>query len=49
VFQNRLLREGVTKGLEAEGFRVLAHQRVSPGDAGISLGQWTVAAARSKK
>ena len=38
---SRLLREG----LEAEGFAVFQHRRVSPGDGGLSYGQAVVGAA----
>ncbi|MFD2764919.1 carbamoyltransferase HypF [Micromonospora eburnea] len=46
VFQNVLLLDRVVSGLEATGFRPLVHSRVPPNDAGISLGQAVVAAAR---
>jgi hydrogenase maturation protein HypF len=48
VFQNMLLLERTVAGLERGGFRVLVHSRVPPNDAGISLGQATVAAARGR-
>jgi hydrogenase maturation protein HypF len=48
VFQNLLLLERVVAGLEGHGFRVLVHSRVPPNDAGISLGQAAVAAARQR-
>jgi hydrogenase maturation protein HypF len=48
VFQNLLLLERVVAGLEGHGFRVLVHSRVPPNDAGISLGQAAVAAARER-
>lgn len=44
-FQNVLLLERVTAGLEAAGVRVLTHRRVPSGDGGIALGQAVVAAA----
>ena len=45
-FQNRLLVERTAGLLEREGFEVLLHRQVPPGDGGISLGQVAVAAAR---
>ncbi|NMH97215.1 carbamoyltransferase HypF [Pseudonocardia acidicola] len=45
VFQNLLLLERVTAGLEGAGLRVLAHSRVPCNDGGISLGQVAVAGA----
>ncbi|HEX7149240.1 MAG TPA: carbamoyltransferase HypF, partial [Actinomycetota bacterium] len=48
VFQNMLLLERTVAGLEQHGFRVLVHSRVPPNDAGISLGQAAVAAARDR-
>ncbi|MGW5666786.1 carbamoyltransferase HypF [Micromonospora sp. NPDC003776] len=47
VFQNMLLLDRVSSGLEQDGFRVLVHSRVPPNDGGISLGQAVVAAARA--
>ncbi|CRI65912.1 Carbamoyltransferase hypF [Thiocapsa sp. KS1] len=46
VFQNRLLLESVTSGLEAVGLRVLLQRQVPANDGGLSLGQAAVAAAR---
>jgi hydrogenase maturation protein HypF len=48
VFQNLLLLGRVVAWLEERGFRVLTHSRVPPNDAGISLGQAAVAAARDR-
>jgi hydrogenase maturation protein HypF len=45
-FQNVRLTESAAALLAAEGFRVLLHRQVPPGDGGISLGQIVVAAAR---
>ena len=42
---NRRLARLLRLGLEAEGFQVLQHMKVSPGDAGLSFGQIVVAAA----
>lgn len=39
VFQNRLLLEGVCRGIEALGLRVHVNVRVPVNDGGISLGQ----------
>jgi hydrogenase maturation protein HypF len=41
-----LLLRLLTARLEAAGLRVLTHSRVPPNDAGVSLGQVAVAAAR---
>ena len=43
---NRRLVRLLRKGLELEGFQVLQHRNVSPGDGGLSYGQVIVAAAR---
>jgi hydrogenase maturation protein HypF len=48
VFQNGLLLAGLCERLETDGFAVLTHSRVPPNDAGISLGQVTVAIARDR-
>jgi hydrogenase maturation protein HypF len=48
VFQNVLLLRLVVDALEAAGLRVLTHSRVPPNDAGVSLGQVAVAAARDR-
>ncbi len=42
---NRRLVSLLRSGLEAEGFRVMQHVQVSPGDGGLSYGQAAVAAA----
>jgi hydrogenase maturation protein HypF len=44
VFQNVLVADRVTSGLEARGLTVLVHHRVPCNDGGISLGQAAVAA-----
>jgi hydrogenase maturation protein HypF len=46
VFQNRLLLEAVSGGLDAAGLRVLVPQRLPCNDGGISFGQAAVATAR---
>jgi hydrogenase maturation protein HypF len=45
-FQNLRLLASTCRRLERLGFRVLAHRRVPPNDAGISYGQAAVAARR---
>jgi hydrogenase maturation protein HypF len=45
VMHNRRLARLLRVGLEAEGFQVFQHRRVSPGDGGLSYGQAAVAAA----
>jgi hydrogenase maturation protein HypF len=42
---NRRLAHLFRTGLEAEGFSVFQHRRVSPGDGGLSYGQAVIAAA----
>ena len=39
AFQNASLLVGVTRGIEAAGFRVMSHARVPTNDGGLSLGQ----------
>ncbi|HXH73204.1 MAG TPA: hypothetical protein VNI58_10355 [Mariprofundaceae bacterium] len=46
VFQNRLLREGVTHTLAAAGLTVLVPERIPAHDGGLAFGQACVAAAR---
>jgi hydrogenase maturation protein HypF len=46
-FQNARLAETIAAGLRPE-FRVYLHERVSPGDGGIALGQAIVAAAQAR-
>lgn len=45
VMHNRRLSRLLRVGLEAQGFRVFQHRKVSPGDGGLSYGQAAVAAA----
>jgi hydrogenase maturation protein HypF len=45
VMHNRRLTRLLRTGLEAEGFRVIQHRRVSPGDGGLSYGQAAISAA----
>jgi hydrogenase maturation protein HypF len=45
-FQNRLLAEWVSSILSGDGFRVLFHRRVPPGDGGLAAGQLWVAALK---
>lgn len=45
-FQNRLLLEGFTTGLQQAGFEVYSHEKVPTNDGGLSLGQAAVAGAR---
>jgi hydrogenase maturation protein HypF len=48
VFQNVVLTSRLAARLRADGFAVLTHHRVPPNDAGISLGQVAIAAARDR-
>lgn len=49
VFLNLYLLEGVTRLLEADGFTVYTHHRVSPSDEGLALGQLAIGAMLSKR
>lgn len=46
VFQNRVLAERLVRDLTGDGFEVYTHEKVPTNDAGLSLGQAAVAAAR---
>ncbi len=46
VFLNQYLLSRITRLLEADGYRVYTHCRVSPGDEGLCLGQLAIAAAQ---
>jgi hydrogenase maturation protein HypF len=48
VFQNALLLERTSQGLERCGFNVLTHSRVPANDGGIAFGQAAIAAARDR-
>ncbi|MFO0822164.1 MAG: hypothetical protein U0792_03430 [Gemmataceae bacterium] len=47
VFLNALLTSELVASLEADGFRVLRHKQVPPGDGGLCLGQLAIAAAQT--
>ena len=49
VMHNRRLARMLHSGLEAQGFQVYQHRRVSPGDGGLSYGQAAAAAAMLMK
>ena len=49
VLHNGRLSRLLRAGLEAQGFQVFQHRRVSPGDGGLSYGQAAVAAALLRK
>ncbi|MEH2314632.1 MAG: carbamoyltransferase HypF [Nostoc sp.] len=46
VFQNCILLEQVTKGLQTLGIKVLTHSLIPANDGGLSLGQAVIAAAQ---
>ena len=48
-FQNAVLADRVTRRLSAEGFRVLTHRQVPPGDGGIAFGQIVLAGEQWKR
>ncbi|WP_299816048.1 carbamoyltransferase HypF [uncultured Roseibium sp.] len=47
VFQNAILKDGLTDRLNAMGFRAVNHKTVPANDGGLALGQGVIAAARS--
>lgn len=48
-FFNALLRDGLSGRLTTRGLEVYMHQRVSPGDAGLSLGQARIGSAMASR
>lgn len=49
VFQNRLLLEGISEGLEKRGLTVLTHTRFPANDGGIALGQAAIACHAARR
>ena len=48
-FANRLLLDGMMKGLRKAGLAAFAHERVPTGDGGIALGQAVAAAEKLRR
>jgi len=48
LFANRIITTELSSELKSEGFRVVCHRRLSPGDRGLTFGQLAVAAARTQ-
>jgi hydrogenase maturation protein HypF len=48
-FQNMYIMKRLPRRLEAEGFRVLCHRRLSTNDEGLSVGQLMIANASLEK
>jgi len=49
VFLNVLLTRLCVEGLDAAGFKVLAHHHVPPSDAGLALGQLVIGAHQQER